>query len=74
MRVRIKCFATLDNHTPPGGQLELPEGATVADLLPRLGLAEQDLKLVFVNSKHAGLGTVLVDGDQLGLFPAVGGG
>lgn len=74
MRVRIKCFATLCDHTPPDGQLELPEGATVADLLPRLGLVEQDLKLAFVNSKHADLGTVLVDGDQLGLFPAVGGG
>jgi molybdopterin converting factor small subunit len=74
MRVQVKCFATLCGHTPPGGCLELAQGATVADLLSRIDLTEQDLKLVFVNSRHADLGTVLVDGDQVGLFPAVGGG
>ena len=74
MQIRIKCFATLADHTPEGGFLQLPTAATVASALSFVGLEEKDVKLVFVNSKSAGLDTVLADGDQLGIFPAVGGG
>jgi molybdopterin converting factor small subunit len=74
MQIRIKCFATLSDHTPEGGLLQVPRSATVADVLSLVGLEEKDVKLIFVNSKSAGLDTVLVDDDQLGIFPAVGGG
>lgn len=74
MRVRVKCFATLSTHNPPDGVLELTDGVTVQGMLPSLGLEAGDIKLVFVNSKNCALDTVLADGDQVGLFPAVGGG
>jgi molybdopterin converting factor small subunit len=74
MQIRIKCFATLSDHTPQGGSLQLSEGATVMDAMTLVGLKEADVKLIFVNSKSAGLDTVLADDDQLGIFPAVGGG
>jgi molybdopterin converting factor small subunit len=74
MQIRIKCFATLSGHTPEGGSLQLPEGATVMDAAALIGLKEEDVKLIFVNSKSAGFDTVLADDDQLGIFPAVGGG
>lgn len=74
MRVRVKCFATLADHTPPQGFLDLEDGAAVEAMLPVLGLEVADIKLVFVNSKNSGLETVLADGDQVGIFPAVGGG
>jgi molybdopterin converting factor small subunit len=74
MQIRIKCFATLSDHTPEGGHMQLPAAATVASALSLVGLEEKDVKLIFVNSKSAGLDTVLADGDQLGIFPAVGGG
>lgn len=74
MQIRIKCFATLSDHTPEGGLMQLPAAATVASALSLVGLEEKDVKLIFVNSKSAGLDTVLADGDQLGIFPAVGGG
>ena len=74
MQVRIKCFATLSDHTPEGGGLSLPEGSTVENALEKVGLTPADVKLVFVNSRNAEVGTVLADGDQLGIFPAVGGG
>ena len=74
MRVRVKCFATLGDHAPPEGFLELEGGVTVEALLPLLRLDVADIKLVFVNSKNSALETVLADGDQVGLFPAVGGG
>ena len=74
MRVRVKCFATLSSHNPPEGLLELAQGTTIQGMLPTLGLGDSDIKLVFVNSKNCALDTVLADGDQVGLFPAVGGG
>jgi len=74
MQVRIKCFATLSDHTPEGGVLTLPAGGTVENALTGIGLAPADVKLVFVNSKHAEMDAPLADGDQLGIFPAVGGG
>ena len=74
MRVRVKCFATLADHTPPDGFLDLPEGAVVEAMLPLLGLEAGDIKLVFVNSRNSGLEAALADGDQVGIFPAVGGG
>jgi len=74
MQIRIKCFATLSDHTPEGGLLQLPEAATVASALSLVGLEEKDVKLIFVNSKSAGLDTVLADGDRVGIFPPVGGG
>jgi len=52
----------------------LAEGATVMDAMTLVGLKEEDVKLIFVNSKSAALDTVLADDDQLGIFPAVGGG
>lgn len=74
MQVRVKCFATLSDHTPADGVLTLPAGGTVESALKGLGLAPGDVKLVFVNSRHAEMDSALSDGDQLGIFPAVGGG
>jgi sulfur-carrier protein len=74
MRVNVKCFATLADHTPPQGFLDLEAGSAVQAMLPILGLEAADIKLVFVNSKNSALETVLADGDQVGIFPAVGGG
>jgi len=74
MQIRVKCFATLSGHNPEGGQLELPDGSNVEAALSLLGLTAADVKLLFVNSKNSELDTVLANGDQLGIFPAVGGG
>jgi molybdopterin converting factor small subunit len=74
MRVRVKCFATLADHSPPDGFLDLHEGAAVEVMLPLLGLEASDIKLVFINSRNSSLEAALADGDQVGIFPAVGGG
>ncbi|ALZ83261.1 MULTISPECIES: sulfur carrier protein ThiS [Pseudomonas] len=60
-----------------GESLELPDGATVADLLVRLDLTgrrvavERNLDIV-PRSQHAT--TALVDGDRLEVVHAIGGG
>ncbi len=61
-------------------QLELPEGATVADLtsemrrlFPRLAPPEVDI-VVAVNTDYAEPDTVLKNGDDICLIPPVSGG
>jgi molybdopterin converting factor small subunit len=77
MNIGLKCFATLaeadkcdyKNSTPKA----LPDGSTIRNLLSKEAIPEKDVKLIFVNGKHSALDTVLHDGDQVGLAPAVGG-
>jgi molybdopterin converting factor small subunit len=72
--IEVKCFATLANHTPPGGQIDFSPGQDVARLIKTLGIPEKDVKIVFVNGVKASLDTKLKDKDRVGIFPAVGGG
>jgi molybdopterin synthase sulfur carrier subunit len=77
--VHVKLFATLREYRPGLGigeafPVELPEGATVGDLVRHLGLPEKEIKIVFVNALVRELDHVLADGDELGMFPPVGGG
>ncbi len=75
MRIHIKAFATLARYAPPDADsYELEDGATVRDVIERLGVPDDELNLVFVNSLHAPRDAALHDGDAVGLFPAVGGG
>jgi len=72
--IEVKCFATLSGYAPPGGQIDLPAGQDVAQLIKKLGIPEEEVKIVFVNGKKATLDTKLKDKDRVGIFPAVGGG
>jgi len=77
--VHVKLFATLRHYRPGLGigqafPVELPGGATVGDLVKQLELPETEIKLVFVNALYRELDHVLADGDELGIFPPVGGG
>lgn len=61
-------------HRVPGaerGPVEVPleEEVQVRDLLPRLGITEQEARIVLINHKKAGLGTRVRPGDRVGIFP-----
>ena len=77
MKVDMKCFSTL--VTPDACDFrestpyDLTDGQTVGDLIRQAGIASDDVKIVFVNHRIAGLDTVLSNGDRVGLAPAVGG-
>ena len=79
MRVRARLFATLRAYLPEAAadhalEVDLPEGATMADLLDRLGLPEQEVKVTFVNGRIRSGDWILQPDDEVGVFPPIGGG
>ena len=77
MKVNLKCFSKLSNPDTcdfkRSTTYELDDGQTLQDLVEQAGIDAEDVKIAFVNSRTAGLDTVLSDRDQVGLAPAVGG-
>ena len=77
MKVDVKCFATLANDGTcdykQSTAYELEDGQTVADLAASAGIADENIKITFVNGRHADRGTVLAHGDRVGFVPPVGG-
>jgi molybdopterin converting factor small subunit len=75
MKIQIRCYATLAQYQPSSGEeLQVQPGMTGIDLAARLGIALEEIKVAFINGRHASLETVLQEGDRVALFPAVGGG
>lgn len=80
MKVRVKLFASLGSFSPQGGlpgipfELELPPGATINDLMQHLQLPAEQVKVCFVNSLIQPPEYILNEGDDVGIFPPVGGG
>ncbi|MBC7265123.1 MAG: MoaD/ThiS family protein [Chloroflexi bacterium] len=79
MRVRVKLFATLNRYvegvrsgTP--FEVELPDGATVGDLVNHLNLPREEVKVAFVEGRARPMDWPLKPGDEVGVFPPVGGG
>lgn len=42
----------------------------VYDILEKLGIKENELSHIFVNSKYYGIGKEIKNGDRVGLFPS----
>jgi len=83
MQVRVLPFGVLKDWLgSSAATVELPEGATVADLLERLSASQaapQPAQLlrgiaVSVNAEFAAASQVLREGDEVGLLPPVSGG
>ncbi len=78
IQVRVLCFGVLKDWLGARGTVELPEGATVAELLARLSEDRPEPLLrgiaVSVNAEFATLAHLLRDGDEVGLLPPVSGG
>ncbi len=79
MRVRVKLFATLCRYfsnAAPGipFEIEVPKDTTVADLVDRLKLPRQEVKVFFVNGRARPMDWPLEPDDDVGIFPLVAGG
>ncbi len=76
MHVRVRLFAVLRERAGRDVlELDLPDGASVADALAAVGDLAGDLPLVLaVNREHAPRAQRLAPGDELALLPPVSGG
>ena len=74
MHITVKLFATFRNGRFKVAQQEHPEGTDCRKIVRELGLTEEEIGIILVNSRHATLDHLLQDGDTLALFPLVGGG
>lgn len=82
MKIRLRLFATLQEYLPAGSgsemPLELPDTATVADVLDTVGIPRNLAHVLFVNGRHVLRPDIatrgLHDDDVLSVFPAIGGG
>jgi len=79
MRVVVKLFASLARFSPSvqsGApfEMDIPASATVQDLVDQLGIPSEETKISFVNGLIRDLDWVLKQGDEVGIFPPIGGG
>jgi len=88
MKVQVRLFAALAQHVPdsirahyPKGihagvplEVELPEQSTLSDLVSLLGLPQDLVRVIFVNGRARSLDYGLSPGDEVGIFPPIGGG
>lgn len=77
MRVHVELFLHLRRYGPAGEgpqEVELPEGATVGDLVARLGLPPTVQKVVLVDGRLRPLDAPLQDGETVTVFPPLEGG
>ena len=76
MKVQLKCFSKLVNPDTcdfrESTTYDLEDGGTVGELAERAGVAREDVKIAFVNSRKVDLDAPLAQGDQVALTPAVG--
>jgi len=84
LNIELKLFITFkkylpDNATDGKATVSMAEGATLADLLNRIGLPLAEPKIIILNGVSQGTtddtyGRPLQNGDTVSIFPPVGGG
>ena len=78
MRLNVLLFASWSDALGPQVEVELPEGARVADLLTALTERAQGKMLprplVALNHRYARPDSIISAGDELALIPPVAGG
>jgi molybdopterin converting factor small subunit len=75
-QVRVNFYATLRRYAggAPSVQVEVQPGQTVGQVLDRLGVPTDQTRIIFVDHRAADLSRPLQGGEQVGVFPAIGGG
>jgi sulfur-carrier protein len=79
IRIKVRVYAGLRRHLPHLGlgeseHMEIADGLTVGELLDRLGISRAEAKSCFVNNLKQDLDHRLQDGDEVAIFPPIGGG
>ncbi len=79
MQIEVRVFSGLEKFLPGKrfGEpvlVDLPEGATIKDVLHKLAIPEDQVFTMLVNGKHQKLNYTAREGERISFFPPVGGG
>jgi sulfur-carrier protein len=79
INVKVRAYASLKEYLPgvalgESAEVALPREATVETLLDELGIPRAEVKLCYVRGLYREQSHVLSEGDEVALFPPVGGG
>lgn len=74
MKVKVKLFATFREGRFGEELREYTAGTTVGDVLNELNLPLEEIGATLINHRHVEEDQPLQDGDNLSIFPLVGGG
>jgi molybdopterin converting factor small subunit len=80
MEIRVQLHGALRRYRPKDialmgpFSLEVAEGTTISDVIDQLGIPSSWVRGRFVNDRPSDLPQPLRSGDELVLFPPVGGG
>lgn len=74
MRVLVSLYSALRTGRFSEAGVELPEGASVTDLLDKLQIPLQDVGVVVVNARSGTFQQKLQADDRITLIPPIGGG
>ncbi len=78
MSIKVKLYGELrnkvsnqDHHNGAPSILNIDDNDinTVSDILSKLSIEENETSHIFVNTKYCGIGKIVKDGDQVGIFP-----
>jgi sulfur carrier protein ThiS len=79
MKVKVRLFGTLSQKIPDyrpsqGIEIEIPDGATVKDLLAHLEISEERGAAVIANGRVLDVDDQMEDGSSLDIFQSISGG
>jgi molybdopterin converting factor small subunit len=74
MQLTVKLFAYFRDNRFKREVLAFSDGATVADIIRSFDIDLNEVGVIMINSRHCTLDQVPEEGDQLAIFPAIGGG
>jgi molybdopterin synthase sulfur carrier subunit len=77
MKIRVELQAYLEDYSPDGQDkfsYEMPDGATVADLIRKLGVPEELASVITIGDEAIDASQALKDGDRVTVIPPVAGG
>jgi molybdopterin converting factor small subunit len=79
MIVKVKLFATLRKYLPglelgKSHDVQVEPDTSIAQLYDVLEIPAEEVKLAYVNGIYYETDYLLQDGDEIGIFPPIGGG
>jgi molybdopterin converting factor small subunit len=74
MKLTVRLFASFRQGRFAEAELDLPEGTSLGGLADRLAIPREEIGILMVEGRHAGLEDHPAAGSAVAIFPLLGGG